>query len=197
MTGVMPPPPPDPTELGESPDRKNTFWGEPEGDQQVIRALTSAINSLNTVTSSTKDSWADLTESTEAEDSFMVESSEDRQVIGSLKRAISSLDSVISSRGGASAGRAVFTKTEDTSEGRQVVESLVRAISSLNSVIMLRGGATTDTPSRCLTEGEYTDRVPDMGFEHEFHDSSPDNEQPTSNAHMEYMEIQLGRGLGE
>ncbi|KAE8902787.1 hypothetical protein PF003_g13310 [Phytophthora fragariae] len=36
-----------------------------------------------------------------------------------------------------------------------------------------------------------------MGFEHEFHDSSPDNEQPTSNAHMEYMEIQLGRGLGE
>ncbi|KAE8959984.1 hypothetical protein PR002_g30362, partial [Phytophthora rubi] len=81
MTGVLPPPPPDPTEVGESPDRKNTFWGEPEDDQQVIRALTSAIKSLDTVTSSTKDNWADLAESTEAEDSFMVESSEDRQVI--------------------------------------------------------------------------------------------------------------------
>ncbi|KAE9171811.1 hypothetical protein PF002_g29731 [Phytophthora fragariae] len=69
-TGVLPPPP-DPTEVGESPDRKKTFWGEPEEDQQVIRALTSATNSLDTVTSSTKDNWADLAEPTEAEDSFM------------------------------------------------------------------------------------------------------------------------------
>lgn len=35
-----------------------------------------------------------------------------------------------------------------------------------------------------------------MDFEHEFHDSSPDNEQPTSNVHMEYMEIDFNSAAG-